>query len=196
MFRTRGGGSVSFLFLTKTSGFSCSPSPARASLAHTTLRGVRHTSFQFFDRSPPLLSFSFFVGGSPLRPGVVPTLTRIFDFFDKSSALFSLFFVRVRSTRARLVLARLSPNGTRLSTTDSSSPLAFLKLLPRLPTTTLPTEIRAMDTHPSCSLAHRVDALFSPSSTCIFYILLPGIICSVLFGIHRLPAITDGADQK
>ena len=47
VFRTRGGGSVSFLFLTKTSGFSCSPSPARASLAHTTLRGVRHNSFQF-----------------------------------------------------------------------------------------------------------------------------------------------------
>jgi len=95
VFLTRGGGSVSFLFLTKTSGFSCSPSPARASLAHTTLRGVRHTSFQFFDRSPPLLSFSFLVGGSPLRPGVVQTLTRIFDFFDKSSALFSLFCFRV-----------------------------------------------------------------------------------------------------
>ena len=30
----------------KTSGFSCLPLPARASLAHTTSRGVRHSSFQ------------------------------------------------------------------------------------------------------------------------------------------------------
>ena len=47
--------------------------------------------------------------------------------FDKASALFSLFFVRVRVPLAHacLVLARFFSNGTRLSPTDSSSRLAF-----------------------------------------------------------------------
>ena len=134
----------------KTSGFSCLPLPARASLAHTTSRGVRH--LLSITNRPPLLSFSCFtLGDLRLRPGIVPTLTLT---FNKNQRAPSFFRARVLLVYACLAWLDLR-NGPRASPTRRLA-LPFERAHPH---SSRPTAIRA--THP---LLARTCARQLPSS--------------------------------
>ena len=125
-----------------------------------------------------------------MRPGVVPTLTRIFDFFDKSSALFSLSCFRVRASHSRT-----PPSSWLDSFFQRNSPIAnpasglapFVFVLPLTLTITLPADRSAPCT--PLLLAH-APGRFPLLALIHLYLLHSSpryILFCVVWGFTRLP---------
>ena len=165
--------------------FACSRVPRAHHLARRATQ-----LFSIFDRSPPLLSFSFFVGGSPLRPGVRRTnphpglsinLAHTFPLFS--------FFEPVFHSRTPVSSWLDFSNGTRLSPTRRLAlPFEIVCRAPH-PHITLPAEIRAIHT----PLARtRTGSLPSsrphPPVSSTFFSQVHSVLCCL--GIHPLAAIT------